>query len=121
MYPDDDGKTKLEHVQDMLLNCVYQKSLDFWAILMDIWYATKGVMLQLEKLGKIYYCPLKDNRQVDDSDGRKPYQRVNRLIWSKAEKQPAKSSKSKVFLPNIMDNINKVRTIFWLIFFGDTD
>lgn len=27
--PDGDGKTKLEHVQDMLLNCVYQKRLDF--------------------------------------------------------------------------------------------
>ena len=27
--PEGDGKTKLEHVQDMLLNCVYQKSLDF--------------------------------------------------------------------------------------------
>jgi hypothetical protein len=50
-----DGKTKLEHMQDMLLNCVYQKNLDFWAVLMDTWYATKEIMLQIEKLGKIYY------------------------------------------------------------------
>jgi len=62
--PEGDGKTKLEHMQDMLLNCVYQKSLDFGAVLMDSGYATKGIMLQIEKLGKIYYCPLKDNRQV---------------------------------------------------------
>lgn len=75
--PAGDGKTKLEHMQDMLLNCVYQKSLDFWAVLMDTWYATKDMMLQIEKLGKIYYCPLKDNRQVDDSGGTKPYQRVD--------------------------------------------
>ena len=27
--PDGDGKTKLDHVQDMLLNGVYQKRLDF--------------------------------------------------------------------------------------------
>ncbi len=33
--PDGDGKTKLDHMQDMLLNCVYQKSLDVWAVLMD--------------------------------------------------------------------------------------
>ena len=64
--PEGDGKTKLDHMQDMLLNCVYQKKLEFWAVLMDTWYATKEMMLQIEKFGKIYYCPLKDNRQVDD-------------------------------------------------------
>jgi len=65
--PDGDGKTKLDHVQEMLLNCVYQKPLQFWAVLMDSWYATKEIMLTIEKYEKIYYCPLKDNRQVDDS------------------------------------------------------
>lgn len=53
--PNGDGKTKLEHVQDMLQNCVYQKQLEFWAVLMDTWYATKEVMLRIEKFGKIYY------------------------------------------------------------------
>ena len=95
--PEGDGKTKLEHMQDMLLNCVYQKSLDFWAVLMDTWYATKGIMLQIEKLGKIYYCPLKDNRQVDDSGGTKPYQRVDSLDWTEAEKQHGKVIKIKGF------------------------
>jgi hypothetical protein len=60
--PAGDGKTKLEHMQDMLLNCVYQKSLEFWAVLMDTWYATKDIMLQIEKIGKIYYCPLTSSR-----------------------------------------------------------
>ena len=50
--PEGDGKTKLDHMQDMLLNCVYQKGLDFWAVLMDTWYATKEMMLQIEKLEK---------------------------------------------------------------------
>lgn len=95
--PDGDGKTKLEHMQDMLLNCVYQKSLDFWAVLMDTWYATKGIMLQIEKLDKIYYCPLKDNRQVDDSGGTKPYQRVDSLDWTEAEQQHGKVIKIKGF------------------------
>jgi hypothetical protein len=95
--PEGDGKTKLEHMQDMLINCVYQKSLDFWAVLMDTWYATKEIMLQIEKLGKIYYCPLKDNRRVDDSGGTKPYQRVDGLDWREAEKQQGKVIKIKGF------------------------
>ena len=74
-------------MQDRLLNCVYQKSLDFWAVLMDTWYATKEIMLQIEKLDKIYSCPLKDNRQVDDSGNSKPYPRVDSLTWTEAEKQ----------------------------------
>jgi hypothetical protein len=95
--PEGDGKTKLEHMQDMLLNCIYQKGLDFWAVLMDTWYATKEMMLQIEKLGKIYYCPLKDNRQVDDSVGSKPYQRVDSLEWTETEKQHGKVIKIKGF------------------------
>ena len=61
-----DNKTKLDHMRDMLLNCVYQKSLKFLAVLMDTLYVTKEMMLQIEEIDKIYYCPLKDNRQVDD-------------------------------------------------------
>lgn len=95
--PAGDGKKKLDHMQDMLMNCVYQKNLDFWAVLMDTWYATKEIMLQIEKIGKIYYCPLKDNRQVDDSSGSKPYQRVDSLEWTKEEEQKGKVIKIKGF------------------------
>ena len=95
--PDGDSKTKLDHVQDMLVNGVHQKRLDFWAVLMDTWYATKDVMLHIEKCDKIYYCPLKDNRQVDDSGGVTPYQRVDSLTWSEAEKQQGKTIKIKGF------------------------
>jgi hypothetical protein len=51
--PGGDGKTKLDHVQDMLTNCVYQKQLLFWAVLMDSWYATKEIMLFIEQLRKV--------------------------------------------------------------------
>ena len=54
--PDGDGKTKLEHAYDMLMNCIYQKRLLFWAFLMDTWYATKDMMLSIERLQKVYYC-----------------------------------------------------------------
>ena len=54
--PDGDGKTKLIHVQEMLSLIVYHKQLPFEAVLMDSWYATKVLMLHIEKLGKRYYC-----------------------------------------------------------------
>ena len=95
--PDGDGKTKIDHVQEMLVNCVYQKNLSFWAVLMDSWYATKKIILAIEKYEKIYYCPLKDNRQVDDSSALQPYQRVDALNWNENEKQKGKRIKIKGF------------------------
>ena len=65
--PDRDGKSKLYHVQDMLTQVVQHKQLPFHAVLMDTWYATKNLMLFIESLHKIYYCPLKDNRQFIDA------------------------------------------------------
>ena len=95
--PDGDGKTKLDHLEDMLTNCVYQKQLEFWAVLIDTWYATKKTMLQIESFGKIYYCPLKDNRLVDDSGCLEPYQRVDSLSWTETAKQESKLIKIKGF------------------------
>ena len=95
--PEGDGKTKLDHLQDMLLHCVYHKQLQFQAVLMDTWYATKDIMLTIEGYGKVYYCPLKDNRQVDDSGDSQPYRRVDSLTWTEAEKQHGKVIKIKGF------------------------
>lgn len=95
--PEGDGKSKLDHVQDMLTNVRYHKELPFQAVLMDTWYATQKLMLFIESLHKIYYCPLKDNRQVDDTRGAQPYQRVDSLNWSEAELQQGKSIKIKGF------------------------
>lgn len=95
--PEGDGKSKLDHVREMLTNLVYHKQLPFRAVLMDTWYATKDLMLLIESLHKIYYCPLKDNRQVDDSGGAHPYQRLDALPWSKHELQHGKQIKIKGF------------------------
>lgn len=52
--------------------------MPFETVLMDAWYATtKDLMLLIEGMAKKYYCPLKSNRQVDDSGGEHPYQRVD--------------------------------------------
>jgi SRSO17 transposase len=95
--PEGDGKTKLDHVRDMLSLLVYQRQLLFQAVLMDSWYATKTVMLHIENLGKVYYCPLKTNRLVDDSNATKPYQRIDNLAWTPTELHEGKRIKIKGF------------------------
>ncbi len=84
--PDTDGKSKLEHVREMLLMVGHRK-LPFQTVLMDAWYAAKEVMLQIAGMdgGKTFYCPLKSNRLVDDSGGEQPYRRIEALSWSEAE------------------------------------
>ena len=95
--PDGDGKSKLDHVQDMLVAAVADKQLPFATVLMDTWYATKDLMLFIDSLHKIYYCPLKDNRLVDDSAGQAPYRRVDSLSWSDRDLAHGKSIKIKGF------------------------
>jgi hypothetical protein len=94
--PDADGKTKLDHVREML-SSVAHRGVPFETVLMDTWYATKDLMLLIEGMAKKYYCPLKSNRQVDDSGGEYPYQRVDRLDWSQEELKRGKLIKIKDF------------------------
>lgn len=42
-------------------------------------------MAEIDNLGKIYYCPLKSNRLVDDSGGVEKYKRIDQLDWSDQE------------------------------------
>ena len=95
--PDGDGKTKLDHVRDMLTNLVHHKRLPFRPVLMDTWYATRDLMLFIESLEKIYYCPLRANRQVDDSGAKSPYRRVDSLEWDAGSLAHGKTIKIKGF------------------------
>jgi len=94
--PERDGKSKLDHVQDMLQSA-QERGLLFGTVLMDTWYASKGLMLDIDKAGKKFYCPLKSDRLVDDSGGQQPYQRVEHLAWSEQELQRGKAIKLKGF------------------------
>ena len=96
-HPDSDGKTKLDHVRDMLISLVADKQLPFQTVLMDTWYATKSLMLFIESLHKIYYCPLKANRLVDDSAGSRPYHYVSALTWSETDLNNGKLIKINSF------------------------
>ena len=98
--PDADGKTKIDHVKDMLQNLVYHKLLPFDTVLMDTWYAVHNLMLYIDSLDKIYYCPLKDNRLVDDTFGKEKYKRIELLQWSEEELECGKIIKIKGFPAN---------------------
>ena len=74
----------------MLKHSIEQKQLQFKYVLMDTWYATKDIMLYIDNLQKIYYCPLKSNRKVDDSKGLNPYKAVSDLNWTDTEQQNGK-------------------------------
>lgn len=95
--PDGDGKTKLDQVADMLQSLVYSKQLLLARVLMDSWYAAQKLMALIEGLGKIYYCPLKQNRWVDDSGGVEKYKPIRQLIWSRTEQQQGQLIKIKNF------------------------
>lgn len=79
--PETDGKTKIDHLQEMLKHTVTYKRLAFRTVLMDTWYAAMPTWKLIEHLGKTYYCPIKTNRQVSLSPD-DVYQRVDSLSWS---------------------------------------
>ena len=83
--PETDHKSKLDHMREMLDNAVHHKQLLFRVVLMDSWYAAKDEMLFIEQLGKIYYCPIKDNRLISLSRKDERYHRVDSLLWSQDE------------------------------------
>lgn len=95
--PQRDGKSKLDHVREMLDNALSDKGLPFRGVLMDSWYAERKLMLHIERLQKVYYAPLKDNRQVDESGGAGGYQRVDSLTWTDAEARQGKQVHIKAF------------------------
>jgi hypothetical protein len=96
-HPEGDGTSKLQHVQDMLHNVVYQKHVPFQAVLMDTWYAAKWLMLAIEQLEKMYYCPIKANRQTNESGEPGDYHRVDSLTWTPEEQQHGKLVHLKSF------------------------
>lgn len=94
--PQRDGKSKLDHVNDML-DAVNRRALAFATVLMDSWYATVPLMTRLMKAGKLFYCPLKKNRLVDESGGEKPYVAIETLSWTQSQEAQGKLIKVKGF------------------------
>ena len=116
--PDGDGKSKLDHVEEMLQS-IKARAIPFQTVLMDSWYATKRLMWLIENWHqnteqgagadkKLFYCPLKSNRKVDDSGGERPYRAVSALEWSEAELQTGKKIKVYGFAPEFKVQLFRV-------------
>ena len=97
---DRDGKTKLQHLEDMLGNAYFVKHLPFRTVLIDSWYASMRVMKAIDAISKIYYAPLKCNRLVNDSDGVEDHKRVDALTWTAGELRHGKRAHIKKFPKN---------------------
>lgn len=98
--PKADGKTKIDHVKDMLTNIIHHKKLPFKTVLMDTWYASVGMMMFIDSvINKIFYCPVKKGRRINDTGmpGEKNFKRADELIWSEEELKRGKIAKLKRF------------------------
>lgn len=89
--PEGDDQSKLEHLLEMLDNVQHSKQLSFKTVLMDSWYGSMQVIKRIESLNKRYYCPIKANRRVDDSEGEQEHRRVDQLHWTHTEQQAGKA------------------------------
>lgn len=95
--PDQDKKTKFDHVKEMLINSIFAKSLIFKGVLFDSWYSSNELMLLVHDFKKVFVCPIKSNRLVDDSNGALSYQQASKLTWSENELATGKVIKIKKF------------------------
>lgn len=94
--PDRDGRSKIDHLLEMWRTILHVEQIPFRTVLMDSWYATMKVMKAIEKAKKIYYCPLKSNRQVTEHPD-DPYSRVDSLTWKESEIEKGKMVHLKKF------------------------
>ena len=79
--PEADGKTKPDHVADLLAQLA-PRGIAYRTVLLNNWYATTALFKWLLAASKTFYCPLKSNRLVDDSGGQQPDQPVGCRCWS---------------------------------------
>lgn len=94
--PERDGRSKLDHLFEMWQTILHVEQIPFRTVLMDSWYATMKVMKAVEKADKIYYCPLKSNRQVTQNPAEE-YRRVDSLRWTDEELATGKTIHLKKF------------------------
>lgn len=90
--PEADGKTKLDHVDDMLAS-VKGRGIPYQTVLMDSWYATADIFKYLIGEKKTFYCPIKANRKIDDTKEKEPYKQVQEAFWSDTDVRQGKTIK----------------------------
>jgi hypothetical protein len=88
-----DGKSKVDHVMDLLTDAETH-CVAYQGVLMDTWYAVARLFQKIHHLGKFFYCPIKTNRLVKEST-HKPYSSVSELKWDARQEKYGKSIKVK--------------------------
>ena len=110
--PDQDGKKKYEHLQEMMLNAI-ERGVIFRTVLMDTWYAINKIMCWIDGLGYKFVCPIRSNRLVLDqwSESHKfKYRSVKDLPWEdKDQLDPGKLKEChlKLHLFRLTDHPNR--------------
>ena len=79
--PNVDGKTKNEHLRDMLRLAVEEKNIQAQTILFDSWYAASENLKYIHRLGKFFVTNLKENRLVSLSQ-EQGYVHLQELTWT---------------------------------------
>jgi hypothetical protein len=95
--PNQDGKKKYEHLQEMMLKAI-ERGVIFRTVLMDTWYAITKVMQWINGLGYKFVCPVRSNRQILDrwSNPDYPkYRAARELPWDDDELKQGAIAKLK--------------------------
>ena len=82
--PDNDGKTKLDRVLDML-ESLKKRNVSYLYLLVDSWYATSNLFKYAIKEQKIFYYPIKSNGKINDSGGKEPYKQAFETSFTNEE------------------------------------
>ncbi len=82
--PQADGKSKNDHLQDMLIAAVSNKGVKAKRVLFDSWYASLSNLKLIIRLGLVFVTALKSNRLVSLSkEG--GYIHLAQIEWSEAQ------------------------------------
>ncbi len=63
----------------MMIDVVKKKKMPVKIVLMESWYATQRLMALIDNLGKIDYCPFKNNRARRRYWGSKKISKTGRI------------------------------------------
>lgn len=79
--PDQDGKTKNDHFQDMLIGAKKEKGVKANTVLMDSWYDSVPNLKLIHRMGMVFFTTLKDNRLISlTKEG--GYIHLEEIIWT---------------------------------------
>jgi hypothetical protein len=98
--PERDGKTKIDHILNMLAQIIW-KDIPFSHVLMDSWYATVEAMNQIMDYHKYFVCAVRSNRLFspdpdnDDREKPTPYTNAQKLPWGKMAQEKGYHGKLK--------------------------